>query len=225
MLSHSDCSGPRCARDDCLLPRRRAVPRLVPKFCQSCGGPLEHRVPDGDTRGRPICTRCGEIVYGGPAVLVTTLVVAQEQMLLIKRGTPPYLGKWAPPGGFVEAGESLESAAIREVREETGLTLTRDHLLPHGLVSLPEIDQVHVAFLAFLDQPQPLNPAPPEALDARWFSEQAYPFNETWDPALAFNIAKFYDRVRTGRFDFYQRTDDALRIISVNSSIEYLWRR
>jgi len=197
----------------------------VAKFCLSCGGPLEQRIPERDTRERPVCTRCGEIVYQGPEILVVALVVAQEQLLLIKRGTPPYVGKWAPPGGYVEAGESPESAAIRELHEETGLELTRDQFLPCALMSFPEINQVHVSFLAILPQPTPLQPALPEALDARWFAESEYPKSDVWDPAHTFNIRRFYERVRSGRFDFYQRFDDALRIISVDSRIEYLWRR
>ena len=59
----------------------------------------------------------------GPALLVLVAVFADDSVLLHRRGVPPYEGQWAPPGGFVEAGESLEAAAIREVREESGISL------------------------------------------------------------------------------------------------------
>ncbi len=208
-----------------LQSRRDAVSSSVTNFCQACGGPLELRVPNGDTRERPICKLCGHVVYSGPALLILTLVLADRQVLLIKRGTPPYVGKWAPIGGYVEAGESLENAAIREVHEETGLVLTRDQLLPHGIISLPKINQIYAVFLAVLDEPRPLKPVPPEVLDARWFTEEAYPLEESWDPALELNVAGLYERLRAKCFCFYQGTDDSLRVIGADSKIEYLWRR
>jgi ADP-ribose pyrophosphatase len=179
----------------------------------------------GEQRRRPVCEGCGRIAYLGPVLLVLTLVVAEQELLLIRRGTEPYFGKWAPPGGFVEEGESLESAALRELHEETGLQLDAEQLLPHGMVSLPSLNQVCAAFFAQIGERRPLLAHPPESLDARWFSEADYPYAEAWQPALDFNIARFYDRVRTGRFDFYQRWERALRIVSVDSRVDYLWRR
>lgn len=182
---------------------------------------MQYVVPDLDTRKRPVCVQCGLVVYSGPTVLVTIMVVAQDQLLLVKRGTRPYINKWAPPGGFVEARESLEGAAMREVREETGLELAHDKLLPHVMVSLPEINQVYASFVALLDRPHPLRPSPPEAIDAQWFSERTFPISEIWDPARDFDVAHFFECVRTRRFDRWRRTDDAARMISVTSSVEH----
>jgi 8-oxo-dGTP diphosphatase len=59
-----------------------------------------------------------------PSVTVDVVVVAwlegQQKVLLVKRKRPPVQGEWAIPGGFVEPDEPLESAARRELREETG---------------------------------------------------------------------------------------------------------
>jgi ADP-ribose pyrophosphatase YjhB (NUDIX family) len=168
---------------------------------------------------------CGAVHYAGPTVVVLAVVFAEDRMLLMRRGLPPYAGSWAPPGGYAEAGESLEAAAVRELDEEVGVRIDRAQMVPHAMLSVPALNQVCLCFIAMLERAVPLTPCPPEALEARWFLEHEYPKSEIWGPAANFDIARLYDRVRTGRFDFYQRTDDAFRIISDGTQITYLWRR
>ncbi len=57
----------------------------------------------------------------GPVVGVGGVVVREGRVLLIRRGKEPLLGRWVVPGGTVELGETLESALVREMEEETGL--------------------------------------------------------------------------------------------------------
>ena len=192
------------------------------RYCQACGDPLRRKILLGESNERLVCERCGFLVSVGPSVLVLTLIFSQEHILLIKRGTMPYKGKWAPPGGFVETGESLEAAAVREVAEEVGLPLSCEQMIPHAIVSLPRMNQVHMAFLAIVDAPTPLHPSLPEVQDARWFLEQDYPTESMWGPALGFDIGRLFDRVRTGRFEFYQQTEDTLRVITADSCVHYL---
>jgi 8-oxo-dGTP diphosphatase len=71
-----------------------------------------------------------------PLIGVGAVVVDQERVLLVRRGTEPLKGHWSLPGGMLEVGESLTDGVIREVREETGLTVE-----PVELIEL--LDRIH----------------------------------------------------------------------------------
>jgi len=81
-----------------------------------------------------------------PAVAVTvdivvfTIVNAELKVLLIQRGEPPFLGRWALPGGFIHPGEDLDAAARRELAEETGIHQAPGHLEQFGSYGSPERD-------------------------------------------------------------------------------------
>lgn len=85
-----------------------------------------------------------------PKLMVDVIITSEEKVVLIRRGTEPFAGRWALPGGFVEVGETVEEAAIREAAEETGLAVEVARLV--GVYSDPERDprghNVSVAFLA-----------------------------------------------------------------------------
>jgi 8-oxo-dGTP diphosphatase len=93
--------------------------------CARCGRPVTRR-PASRTRPRRIaCPRCGYLMYDYPRPCAGMLVVKGDAVLLLRRAHAPRIGGIDVPGGFLEAGESLESCARRELREETGLTVGR----------------------------------------------------------------------------------------------------
>jgi 8-oxo-dGTP diphosphatase len=93
------------------------------------------------------CPHCGALikVFRNPFPTVDIIIRVDDRIVLVERRELP-LG-WALPGGFVDYGESLEAAAVREAREETGLEL--NHLLQFGAYSDPQRDprQHNISFV------------------------------------------------------------------------------
>ncbi|VVB87983.1 ADP-ribose pyrophosphatase [uncultured archaeon] len=85
-----------------------------------------------------------------PLLTVDTVIIYNEKIVFIRRKYPPFQGHFALPGGFVEVGETVETAAVREAKEETGLDVELVKLL--GVYSDPARDprghMVTVCFLA-----------------------------------------------------------------------------
>ncbi len=105
------------------------------RFCPRCGGPLERRALKATEPERPVCTRCGFVFYLDPKVAVGTIIQSQSgRIVLVRRAIEPGYGKWVFPGGYVDRGEALTSAAMREAREECGLDVRLDALGEHLLV-------------------------------------------------------------------------------------------
>jgi ADP-ribose pyrophosphatase YjhB (NUDIX family)/ribosomal protein S27AE len=89
------------------------------KFCQRCGERLITETLHD--RERPTCPGCGHIVFLDPKLAVVVLVSLRGKLVLVRRAIEPALGRWSFPSGYVDRGESVEDAAVREVQEETGL--------------------------------------------------------------------------------------------------------
>jgi len=99
-------------------------------FCPRCAGTLERRLLKSTEPERPVCTRCGFIYYLDPKIAVGTIIkVARDRIVLVRRAIEPGYGRWVFPGGYVDRGEPLTAAAIREAREECGLDVRLDGLV------------------------------------------------------------------------------------------------
>lgn len=96
-----------------------------PAFCPYCGRALGE--PTGEPPGA-YCERCERPVVQQPVLAVEVLVVDDDGVLAMERDAGRDAGTWAFPGGHVQAGEHPETAAVRELVEETGLVVERPSL-------------------------------------------------------------------------------------------------
>ena len=139
-------------------------------FCPLCGAKLEDQARYGAVRRA--CPACGFVHFLDPKVAVIGLVHHQGRVLLAKRAVDPAKGKWALPGGFMDAGEMPEAALGRELMEEVGMAVRVERLLQifpmtgHGPVSRGIV----LAYLArpALDPPPVLH-AQDDIDDVGWF--------------------------------------------------------
>ena len=88
-----------------------------------------------------------------PLLTVDCVVFKDNRIVLIRRGCEPFKGEYALPGGFVDIGESVEDACIRELKEETGLDVKKDSLKLIGVYSKPGRDpRRHTVSVAYLGE-------------------------------------------------------------------------
>ncbi len=133
------------------------------------------------------CPRCGAsvVTYKNPVPTVDIVIVFENRgVVLIQRRNPPH--GWALPGGFVDYGESVEQAAVREAKEETGLDVSLVSLL--GVYSDPARDsRLHTLSTVFVASPKDPNAQPRGADDA--ILARIFPFSSLPSP-LAFDHEK-----------------------------------
>lgn len=125
------------------------------RFCPSCGQGSGKRSRDAFE-----CPGCGFLYYFNPASAAAAFVLnSNSEALFIRRAKEPAKGKLAIPGGFVDAGETFESAVRREVREEVNLELgPLDYLCSapneysYKGVTYPVVDMFFVAHASSVEQ-------------------------------------------------------------------------
>ncbi len=108
-----------------------------------------------------------------PLVGVGVIIIENGRVLLVKRGHPPLAGEWSIPGGVLEIGELLREAAIREAREETGLTVEPGEILGvfDRLIRTGDRVQYHYVLIDFLCRGVKGEVKPgSDADEVRWFT-------------------------------------------------------
>jgi 8-oxo-dGTP diphosphatase len=105
--------------------------------------------------------------YKGPRTTIDAVILGPDKsIVLVKRKYPPYEGSWALPGGFVELGECVEDAVIREAKEETSLDIEIIKL--SGVYSDPDRDpRGHTISIAYLCRKKDPDLEPSGGTDAK----------------------------------------------------------
>ena len=169
------------------------------RFCPSCGGPLNAQLLKAGEPERLVCGSCGFVFYLDPKVAACTICMMDGGIVLLRRGIEPQRGKWVFPGGFVDRGEAVTAAAIRETLEEVNLRVSLAGIL--DAYSFPGSEVVVVVYAA--DVVGGNLEARDESLEARAFPPEEIPWDElafeSTRAALRDYIRRFFPRVRLPR--------------------------
>jgi 8-oxo-dGTP diphosphatase len=142
-------------------------------FCPRCGAPARVDFPRSLR-----CTRCDYIAFYNPKPVGCAVPRDRAgRVWLARRGHEPGKGRWSMPGGFVDLGETVETAILRELREELEVDATIGALV--GVYSRADAPVLVIVFEAWLDgTPQATDEAPEvrafDAPDIPW-DELAFP--------------------------------------------------
>ncbi len=131
---------------DAPHPTHRHISPQTIRFCPLCGAVLAPRAMEAGKRPEMVCTGCEFVYYMMQKVVAGTIPWRDGRLLLTRRAIEPSLGKWTFPGGYVDWGETVEAAALRETSEETGLTVALGGLL--GVYSYASSPVVIVVYRA-----------------------------------------------------------------------------
>ena len=142
------------------------------------------------------CPKCGTQIghYKNPLPTVDVIIELNDSIVLIKRKNPPH--GWAIPGGFVDYGESVETAAVREALEETSLHVALIQIL--GVYSSPDRDpRKHTISTVFIAESTGCPKAADDASCIGLFTEKHLPDPLAFDHAQILNDYFLWKNTRT----------------------------
>lgn len=150
-------------------------PVMEYRYCPRCGGELALQTIKAGEPERLVCQQCRFVFYLDPKVAVGTIIADERQhIVLVKRAIEPGYGKWVFPGGYVDRGEEVMVAAVREAREEAGLDVRLEGLI--NVYSYPGRAPVIIVYAATMIGG--CLACDDEGLEARFFAPEEIPWDE-----------------------------------------------
>jgi ADP-ribose pyrophosphatase YjhB (NUDIX family) len=169
------------------------------KFCSNCGAPVELRVPAGDNLPRHVCPACDTIHYQNPKMVIGCIAEWEDRILLCRRAIEPRLGLWTLPAGFMENGETVAQAALRETHEEANARVELTAM--YSVISVPHVNQVHIFYRGRLLD---LGFGPgTESLEVALFAENAIPWKEIAFRTISTTLKHYYSDRKAGAYGFH----------------------
>jgi len=169
------------------------------RFCPRCAGGLSSRVVKAGEPERLVCGACGFVFYLDPKVAACTICMVDGGIVLLRRTIDPKKGKWVFPGGFVDRGETVAGAAVRETLEEVNLRVALSGILDAYSFAGSEVVVVVYAAEVLGGELRPCD----ECDEARPFPPESIPWGElafeSTRAALRDYIRRFFPRVRVPR--------------------------
>ena|SRR5687767_6689299 len=175
------------------------------KFCNQCAAPVILRVPPGDNLPRHVCETCGVIHYQNPKIVAGCIPEWGDELLLCRRAIEPRIGLWTLPAGFMENGETIQQAAMREATEEANATVENVRLF--AVYNLPHISQVYVKFRGGLKDGS-ASPGP-ESSEVMLVREERIPWDDLAFPVITETLKLYFADRAAGRFEIH--TGDIIR--------------
>jgi ADP-ribose pyrophosphatase YjhB (NUDIX family) len=164
------------------------------RFCPLCGHALGRQAIPPEGRNELVCAGCSFVYYLGQKVVGATIPMEDGRILLTRRAIHPSFGKWTYPGGYVDWGEPVHEAAVRETLEETGLMVELGGII--GVYSYEAAPVVIVVYEARVTGGTPRTCHENDRVE--WIDPRDIPWDELAFPSTADALRDFLRRSTIG---------------------------
>lgn len=187
------------------------------KYCTECGNTVTKKIPEKDNVLRYVCEYCDKVHYQNPTIIAGCIAEWRGKVLLCQRAIEPRIGSWTLPAGYMENGESIEQAAVREAYEETGAKITIDSL--YSVFHVEQMNQVYIIYRGTLESPH--CQAGVESLEVKLFDPSDIPWEELFYPAIKDILHRFKNDFSKGISSVYSGSSVQGKVLVVGRSLTF----